>query len=584
MFEELEKVADHFTKCLPTIKALQYMEILGFSSFEGILLDCLLDFEICDNSFSGILCAFSTRNCMFCGELICEEPANSTTCDLSSFPCSCTQMINALVAVCERFQGEGIGSAMAGRIPAEREEPRAPDSHALLGHPTAEGVGAAPESDDAVTIVGGEAKAAAVVVTSAEAVLSAAQDVVAVPKAAEAAAPPAATEAVPGAAEAAVAEAEVVVEVTPKKAQPPRPKKKAMPARGRPVERAGPSGRSQAPGREPDVKKMPGKPGRFVIQVKKEAWEATGLLKRRREAGRRKAKRQAWKNRQKEALEYFAQQRREEESRPTPTYEVVTGSRLPGQRRVVRRMYNPQSNRREELQIDTRNPKAEEDKGPAFVRSFSGFSWKNPRGLKCGHCGQKGHIISQCPEMERRVSLTHGRVTLTPRGQHQPDSTVGDEVAPGDSISQVGLTQESLRMHNKRLRGHGWSEEAPAAAGSPPRARQRTGMGPPQTPPKRSGQFPASSNAAVAMGPKPPAHPPKGWVPQGPQQPPASPISGKAPPAKPSPAKGPLPPPPAPPAPPQVPPPPPAPARVSSAPKTPPKTPPKAKSGEPNIA
>ena len=335
------------------------------------------------------------------------------------------------------------------------------------------------------------------------------------------------------------------------------------------------------PGREPAVKKMPRKPGRFVIQVKKEAWEATGLLKRRREAGRRKAKRQAWKNRQKEALAFFAAQRREEESRPTPTFEVVTGSRLPGQRRVVRRMYNPQSNRREELQIETRNPKSEEDKGPAFVRSFSGFSWKNPKGLKCGHCGQRGHIISQCPEMERRVSLTHGRVTLTPRGQHQPDSTVGDEVAPGDSISQVGLTQESLRMHNKRLRGHGWSEEAPAAAGSPPRARQRIGMGPPQTPPKRSGQFPASSNAAVALGPKPPAHPPKGWVPQGPQQPPAPPISGKAPPAKPSPAKGPLPPPPAPPAPPQVPPPPPAPARVSSAPKTPPKTPPKAKCGEP---
>ena len=348
-------VADHFTKCLPTIKALQYMEILGFSSFEGILLDCLLDFEICDNSFSGILCAFSTRNCMFCGELICEEPANSTTCELSPFPRSCTQMINALVAVCERFQGEGIGSAMAGRIPPEREEPRAPDSHALLGHPTAEGVGAAPESDDTVTIVGGEANTATVVVTSAEAVLSAAEDVVTVPKAAEAAAPPAATEAVPGAAEAAVAEAEDVVEVTPKKAQPPRPKKKAMPDRGRPVEKAGPPGRSQAPGREPAVKKMPRKPGRFVIQVKKEAWEATGLLKRRREAGRRKAKRQAWKNRQKEALEFFAAQRREEESRPTPTFEVVTGSRLPGQRRVVRRMYNPQSNRREELQIETRN-------------------------------------------------------------------------------------------------------------------------------------------------------------------------------------------------------------------------------------
>ena len=445
-------VADHFTKCLPTIKALQYMDILGLSSFEGILLDCLLDFEICDNSFSGILCAFSTRNCMFCGELICEEPANPTTCELSPFPRSCTQMINALVAVCERFQGEGIGSAMAGRIPAEREEPRAPDSHALLGHPTAEGVGAAPESDDTVTIIGGEANTATVAVTSAEAVVPAAE---AVPKAAEAAAPPAATEAAPGAAEAVVAEAEDVVEVTPKKAQPPRPKEKAMPTtRGRPVEKARPSGRSQAPGREPAVKKMPRKPGRFVIQVKKEAWEATGLLKRRREAGRRKAKRQAWKNRQKEALAFFAAQRREEESRPTPTYEVVTGSRLPGQRRVMRRMYNPQLNKREELQIETGNPKSEEDEGPAFVRSFSGFSWKNPKGLKCGHCGQRGHIISQCPEMERRVSLTHGRVTLTPRGQHQPDSTVGDEVAPGDSISQVGLTQDSLRIHNNPRRPH----------------------------------------------------------------------------------------------------------------------------------
>ena len=114
---------------------------------------------------------------MFCGELICEEPADSTTCELSPFPRSCTQMINALVAVCERFQGEGIGSAMAGRIPAEREEPRAPDSHALLGHPTAEGVGAAPESDDTVTIIGGEANIATVAVTSAEAVVPAAEAV-----------------------------------------------------------------------------------------------------------------------------------------------------------------------------------------------------------------------------------------------------------------------------------------------------------------------------------------------------------------------------------------------------------------------
>ena len=149
-------VADHFTKCLPTIKALQYMEILGvFRRLKVFFWTVCSILKSATAVFQVFCVAFSTRNCMSCGELICEEPANSTTCELSPFPRSCTQMINALVAVCERFQGEGIGSAMAGRIPAEREEPRAPDSHALLGHPTAEGVGAAPESDDTVTIIGG---------------------------------------------------------------------------------------------------------------------------------------------------------------------------------------------------------------------------------------------------------------------------------------------------------------------------------------------------------------------------------------------------------------------------------------------
>ena len=188
-----------------------------------------------------------------------------------------------------------------------------------------------------------------------------------------------------------------------------------MPARGRPAERSGPSTRSQAPGREPAVKRMPKRPGRAVIQVKKEAWHSAGLLKRRRQAEKRKHARKSWRARQKEALEYFSARRREEEAAPNPTYEVDRGARLPGHRRIFKRMYNPQLNKREELEI---NPKSLEEKQP-FLRSFSGFSRRDPRQLKCGHCGQKGHIIiiSQCPGMERRVSLTRGGgVMLTPRG------------------------------------------------------------------------------------------------------------------------------------------------------------------------
>ena len=117
-----------------------------------------------------------------------------------------------------------------------------------------------------------------------------------------------------------------------------RPKKKAMPVRpggsvgrGRPIERAGPLQTSQAPGRGPaQAKKMPKKPGRFVTQVKKEAYEAAGLLRRRREAARRKGARKSWRARQKEALVYFAAQRREDEAAPAPNYEVDHGARLPG--------------------------------------------------------------------------------------------------------------------------------------------------------------------------------------------------------------------------------------------------------------
>ena len=156
---------------MPTIKALEYMDILGFSAFEGMLLDCLFDFEIRDNSFSGILSTFSTRNCMFCGEPCEEFPySNQETVVLPPFE-SFRRDVNALVAVCENFQGEGIGSAMAGRIPVEREEPRAPDGHNLLGHPQAEGTARAPEEDRELSIVGtvdfsGETAVADVVISA----------------------------------------------------------------------------------------------------------------------------------------------------------------------------------------------------------------------------------------------------------------------------------------------------------------------------------------------------------------------------------------------------------------------------------
>ena len=127
--------------------------------------------------------------------------------------------------------------------------------------------------------------------------------------------------------------------------------------------------------------------------------------------------------------------------------------------------------------------------------------------------------------MERRVYLTRGGVMLTPRGGYEPESVVNDEVSPGDSISQVGLTTESLRLHNKRLRGHGWTAEEPPV--SPPRARQRTEMKPPAT--GREGRPQATgSTAAVVTGPKPPPFPLKGW-----QQPPPLPPPTTRPPPEP---------------------------------------------------
>jgi hypothetical protein len=99
-------IAAHFTKCLPTIKgkALEYMDVLGFLSFEGMLLGCLFDFEIRNNSFSGILFVVSTRNRMFCGGL-CEEPSysNQETVVLPPFEPSFARTVNGLLQCVQPF-------------------------------------------------------------------------------------------------------------------------------------------------------------------------------------------------------------------------------------------------------------------------------------------------------------------------------------------------------------------------------------------------------------------------------------------------------------------------------------------------
>ena len=155
------------------------------------------------------------------------------------------------------------------------------------------------------------------------------------------------------------------------------------------------------------------------------------------------------------------------------------GAPLPGQRRVLKRMYNPRLNKSQEIEV---NPKSLSDDGP-FVKSFTGFSNKNPKGLKCGHCGRRGHLISSCPGNERRVSLTQNRVTLTPRGSHNPDSDVAaDGISPHDSVSQLGLTTESLRLHNKRLRRHGWDVVAPKSPPKSTAVAKGGSMGPPPPP------------------------------------------------------------------------------------------------------
>eukprot|EP00435_Cladocopium_sp_Y103_P033775 s2913_g8.t1 len=220
--------------------------------------------------------------------------------------------------------------------------------------------------------------------------------------------------------------------------------------------------------------------------------------------------------RQKDAMAYFKRQRQEEESRPA---EIIAVERSGHGREIHRKVFNPASGKREVMNITVGDRSTEGGNTKKFITSFKGFSRRAVDELRCGHCGEVGHIISMCPQMSRRVSLTQSAVVLTPRTGLYETATpseieVPDTITPEDSISTVaGLTAESLRAHNRRLRGHSWDAPTP--------------------PPVASGETTeVKSGAAVAKGPKgrppneprPPNFPPPGWKPPQAMPPPPPPI------------------------------------------------------------
>ena len=552
--------ADHFTKTLSTAKALEYMTLLGFLPFENLLMNSLMNVEIRDSSFSGVISCFSVRQCFMCGEpvesvldlnqqenevLQREQPISSLL--------VCGIMSQFLIFVRSKQVSivgsiwDGFHPAMPdGRMPEEAEIPRADDSHRLLEHPAPSAVVApAPEDPEARTIVGvatevdySGPEAAQSVPEAVEPAQSAPDETVA-PKRPPVKAPPVARPTAPKV-----------------KAKPPLPKAKKMP-RSAPVKKTITKRRAQ-----------------IIVQVKAEDEPAPPSSRKPSFAAARRIERNrrvkaSWKQRQREAQEYFSQQRREELQHPHPVYTADSG-------RLTRRVFNAQTGKTEELVI--KDPESGDDiRKEKMLRSFSGFSSKPTFTLKCGHCGKKGHIISQCPEMERRVSLSKSAIVLTPRGEAamevEEEGSMANAIRPEDSVSSVGLTAEALKSHNKRLRGHKWD-------------------------PEEKQEFAKSSRAALVSGPKPPDHPPPGFnvskaaavgnqkskgtpAPKTGSAPKVPPV--KAAPAKAAPAKAPMTtpvsvaeseakapplPPPAPPAPP-LPPPPAPPGEVI--PKTPPK-------------
>jgi hypothetical protein len=133
------------------------------------------------------------------------------------------------------FQGTR-NPAMAGRIPQERGEPRAPDGHALLNHPPPEGSTPAPES------ACGEHRWRSVCRGLWD------------------------------------------------RGSSPMPE----PGRGRAAERSAPSKRKDKAPPKVAVKKMPKGP----VRVKQETPSSTGLLRRRRLAERRRHAKKTWRLRQ----------------------------------------------------------------------------------------------------------------------------------------------------------------------------------------------------------------------------------------------------------------------------------------------
>eukprot|EP00435_Cladocopium_sp_Y103_P004334 s5210_g1.t1 len=323
----------------------------------------------------------------------------------------------------------------------------------------------------------------------------------------------------------------IVVEETPKETEEPetpvpaassvKPKVKAMPKKT-----IGKRKTIAAKAKAVAVKKMPRPASKRVKQEVSESGKHVRGTFHIRQAEKNRKRRLAWKSRQRDAMAYFEKRRKEEESRPAESISVERT----GQGRVVRRKtFNPASGKRETMQITVG------DGNTKMNTAFKGFSQKPVSQLRCGHCEEFGHIISMCPMMARRVSLTQGAVVLTPRtGTYETptaasEAGVEDNIRPDDSISTVAanLTAESLRAHNRRLRGHAWDALPPKFS---------------------SGQSTeVKSAAAIAKGPKPaeprpPSYPPPGWKPS--QAMPAVPPAPPTPPPIPAPLPPPSTPPP----------------------------------------